>query len=81
MKKEELKACFFRLPAHLKDQLDQYSQSNLVSKTKVITQALEMYFETCEDFCSAIEALEELKDGNYKKASKKIDDVIKKLTE
>ena len=49
------------------------------TKSEIIRESLKLYFEKNYEFSSAIEALEELKDGNYKKASKKIDKVVKDL--
>ncbi|KGI55409.1 ribbon-helix-helix domain-containing protein [Campylobacter sp. MIT 97-5078] len=83
MKKKEVKACYFRLPANLKQRLDKLSKKSAKPKSKLIIEALEAYFENYdsdgEDFSFAIDALEELKDGNYDKASKKIDKAVKKL--
>ncbi|TKX30315.1 CopG family transcriptional regulator [Campylobacter sp. MIT 12-5580] len=83
MKKKEVKACYFRLPAKLKQRLDDLSKKTQNPKSKLIVEALEAYLENYdndgEDFSFAIDALEELKDGNYNKASKKIDKAVKKL--
>ncbi len=79
MKKAKLSSCYFRLSADLKKRLDELSKSSKKPKSHIIIEALESYLSEGEDFSFAIEALEELKDGDFKKAGKKIDKVVKKL--
>lgn len=80
MKKAKLSSCYFRLSADLKKRLDEFSKSSKRAKSHIIIEALEEYLaQQDEDFSFAIEALEELKDGDFKKAGKKIDKAVKKL--
>ncbi|ASQ31029.1 putative DNA binding protein [Campylobacter avium LMG 24591] len=74
-------SCSFKIPAELKQSLDTLSKNTERTKTSIIIEALQLYIANNEkdDFSFAIDALEELKSGNYKKADKKLDDVIKQL--
>ncbi|MCW1360020.1 ribbon-helix-helix domain-containing protein [Campylobacter sp. US33a] len=77
--KEEFKSYSLKLPTKLKNRLDQISKNLSKPKSIIIREAIETYLNEFEDFDFAIEALEELKDGNYTEASKKIDKVIAHL--
>lgn len=80
-KKQDIKFFSFRLSASLKKRLDKISKSLSKPKSVIIREALELYLDEneFEDFSSAINALEELKDGDYEKAKKKIDKIVKDL--
>ncbi|TQR29195.1 CopG family transcriptional regulator [Campylobacter sp. MIT 99-7217] len=81
MKTMKTVACYFRLDSKLKKRLDELSINTKKSKSSILVEALELYLaeHENEDFSFAIEALEELKSGDLKSASKKIDKVVKKL--
>lgn len=81
MKSKKNATCYFRLSTDLKKRLDKFSKSAKRPKSHLIIEALELYLNEQEhdDFSFAIEALEELKSGDLKTASKKIDKVVKKL--
>ncbi|EJS9182120.1 CopG family transcriptional regulator [Campylobacter jejuni] len=49
------------------------------TKSTIVKEAIEAYLNEVEDFSFAVNALEELKDGDYQKASKKIDKIVKNL--
>lgn len=80
-KKEDIQFFSFRLSASLKKRLDEMSKNLSKPKAAILREALELYLNEneLEDFSSAINALEELKDGDYKKARKKLDKIIKDL--
>lgn len=80
-KKEDIQFFSFRLSASLKKRLDEMSKNLSKPKAAILREALELYLNEneLEDFSSAISALEELKDGDYKKARKKLDKIIKDL--
>ncbi|EAK9878301.1 CopG family transcriptional regulator, partial [Campylobacter lari] len=59
----------------LYERLSQTAKFSKKKKAEILRNALENYLDEMEDFVPAIEALEDLKDGN----SKKLDSVIKKL--
>ena len=77
--KLNLKNFSFKMPAELKERLDNLSKNLSKPKSTIVKEALEAYLNEIEDFSFAVNALEELKDGDYKKASKKIDKLIKNL--
>lgn len=88
MKKEAI-AYTFRMPPKLKKRFDDLSKNLSKPKSVIVREALEKYFKDLEstsfdssdmeDFSQAIEALKDLKEGSHKKASKKIDKVVKNL--
>ncbi|EAJ5678774.1 TPA: CopG family transcriptional regulator, partial [Campylobacter lari] len=63
------------LPLELYERLNQTAKFSKKKKAEILRNALENYLDEIEDFAPAIEALEDLKDGN----SKKLDNIIKKL--
>ncbi|AJC86552.1 ribbon-helix-helix domain protein [Campylobacter sp. RM16704] len=63
------------LSNELYNRLDQVAKSSKKKKAKILRSALENYLDEIEDFIPAIEALEELKQGN----DNKLDNIIKKL--
>ncbi|AJC88030.1 ribbon-helix-helix domain protein [Campylobacter insulaenigrae] len=63
------------LSQELFDRLDKTAKLAKKKKAQILRDALENYLDDMEDFAPAIEALEDLKDGN----SKKLDSIIKKL--
>ncbi|EAK0997221.1 ribbon-helix-helix domain-containing protein [Campylobacter upsaliensis] len=70
-----------KLSPTLKERLDALSKNLSKPKSAIVREAIEAYLNEIEDFSSAINALEELKDGDYKKASKEIDKLVKNLKE
>ena len=70
-----------KLSPTLKERLDALSKNLSKPKSAIVREAIEAYLNEIEDFSSAVNALEELKDGDYKKASKEIDKLVKKLKE
>ncbi|MBS4274884.1 putative transcriptional regulator [Campylobacter vulpis] len=70
-----------KLSSTLKERLDSLSKNLSKPKSVIIREAIESYLNEIEDFSSAVNALEELKDGDYKKASKEIDKLVKNLKE
>ncbi|EOA7138919.1 CopG family transcriptional regulator [Campylobacter jejuni] len=73
--KRNVKTYSFRMPLELKERLDNLSKP----KSTIVKEAIEAYLNEVEDFSFAVNALEELKDGDYQKASKKIDKIVKNL--
>ncbi|EAH7508372.1 ribbon-helix-helix domain-containing protein [Campylobacter coli] len=67
------------MPLELKERLDNLSKNLSKPKSSIVREALEAYLNEIEDFSFAVNALEELKDGDYSKASKKIDKIVKNL--
>ncbi|AJC94384.1 ribbon-helix-helix domain protein [Campylobacter volucris] len=65
----------FSLSQDLFDRLDKTAKISKKKKAQILRDALENYLDEMEDFAPAIEALEDLKDGD----SKKLDSIIKKL--
>ncbi|EAJ1253791.1 ribbon-helix-helix domain-containing protein [Campylobacter lari] len=63
------------LTTELYERLNQTAKFSKKKKAEILRNALENYLDEMEDFIPAIEALEELKDGD----SKKLDNIIKKL--
>ncbi|EAK0804428.1 ribbon-helix-helix protein, CopG family, partial [Campylobacter lari] len=63
------------LSEELYERLNQTAKFSKKKKAEILRNALENYLDEMEDFVPAIEALEDLKDGD----SKKLDSVIKKL--
>ncbi|EGO0810525.1 CopG family transcriptional regulator [Campylobacter lari] len=63
------------LSKELYERLNQTAKFSKKKKAEILRNALENYLDEMEDFVPAIEALEDLKDGD----SKKLDSVIKKL--
>ncbi|CAM4188453.1 ribbon-helix-helix protein, CopG family [Campylobacter armoricus] len=63
------------LSKDLYERLDQTAKLSKKKKSIILRNALENYLDEMEDFAPAIEALEELKQGN----SNKLDSIIKKL--
>ncbi|EGK8023249.1 CopG family transcriptional regulator [Campylobacter lari] len=63
------------LSEELYKRLNQTAKFSKKKKAEILRNALENYLDEMEDFVPAIEALEDLKDGD----SKKLDSVIKKL--
>ncbi|EAI4440706.1 CopG family transcriptional regulator, partial [Campylobacter lari] len=63
------------LPLELYERLNQTAKFSKKKKAEILRNALENYLDEIEDFAPAIEALEDLKDGD----SKKLDNIIKKL--
>ncbi|EAL3694636.1 ribbon-helix-helix domain-containing protein [Campylobacter jejuni] len=72
--KRNVKTYSFRMPLELKERLDNLSKNLSKPKSTIVKEAIEAYLN---DF--AVNALEELKDGDYQKASKKIDKIVKNL--
>ncbi len=70
-----------KLSPTLKERLDALSKNLSKPKSAIVREAIEAYLNEIEDFSSAVNALEELKDGDYKKASRKIDKLVKNLKE
>ncbi|EDP6891031.1 ribbon-helix-helix domain-containing protein [Campylobacter upsaliensis] len=70
-----------KLSPTLKERLDTLSKNLSKPKSAIVREAIEAYLNEIEDFSSAVNALEELKDGDYKKASKEIDKLVKNLKE
>ncbi|CAG9468545.1 ribbon-helix-helix domain-containing protein [Campylobacter upsaliensis] len=70
-----------KLSPTLKERLDALSKNLSKPKSAIVREAIEAYLNEIEDFSSAVNALEELKDGDYKKASKEIDKLVKNLKE
>ncbi|EGK8032860.1 ribbon-helix-helix domain-containing protein [Campylobacter upsaliensis] len=70
-----------KLSPTLKERLDALSKNLSKPKSTIVREAIEAYLNEIEDFSSAVNALEELKDGDYKKASKEIDKLVKNLKE
>lgn len=68
-----------KLSPTLKERLDALSKNLSKPKSAIVREAIEAYLNEIEDFSSAVNALEELKDGDYKKASKEIDKIVKNL--
>ncbi|MBS4234809.1 ribbon-helix-helix protein, CopG family [Campylobacter vulpis] len=68
-----------KLSSTLKERLDSLSKNLSKPKSVIIREAIESYLNEIEDFSSAVNALKELKDGDYKKASKEIDKIVKNL--
>ncbi|TNH32259.1 ribbon-helix-helix protein, CopG family [Campylobacter helveticus] len=79
--KTEMKNYSLKLPSTLKKRLDALSKNLSKPKSAIVREAIEAYLNEIEDFSSAVNALEELKDGDYKKASKEIDKLVKNLKE
>ena len=77
--KQDVKTYSFRMPLDLKERLDNLSKNLSKPKSTIIKEAIEAYLNEIEDFSFAIHALEELKNGDYRKASKKIDKVVENL--
>ncbi len=77
--KQETRNYSLRMPLELKKRLDNLSKNLSKPKSSIVREALEAYLNEIEDFSFAVNALEELKDGNYSKASKKIDKVVENL--
>lgn len=77
--KNEMKLYSLRLSTQLKKRLDKLSKNLSKPKSVIVREAIEAYLNEVEDFSIAVNALEELKDGDYKKASKKIDKIVKNL--
>ena len=77
--KTEMKNYSLKLPSTLKKRLDALSKNLSKPKSAIVREAIEAYLNEIEDFSSAVNALEELKDGDYKKASKEIDKLVKNL--
>ncbi|EAK9994725.1 CopG family transcriptional regulator, partial [Campylobacter lari] len=63
------------LSEELYERLNQTAKFSKKKKAEILRNALENYLDEIEDFAPAIEALEDLKDGD----SKKLDSIIKKL--
>ncbi|MCV3385444.1 CopG family transcriptional regulator, partial [Campylobacter lari] len=63
------------LSEELYERLNQTAKFSKKKKAGILRNALENYLDEIEDFAPAIEALEDLKDGD----SKKLDSIIKKL--
>ncbi|EAK0819018.1 CopG family transcriptional regulator, partial [Campylobacter lari] len=63
------------IPLELYERLNQTAKFSKKKKAEILRNALENYLDEIEDFAPAIEALEDLKDGD----SKKLDNIIKKL--
>ncbi|EFO9540869.1 ribbon-helix-helix domain-containing protein [Campylobacter jejuni] len=76
--KRNVKTYSFRMPLELKERLDNLSKNLSKPKSTIVKEAIEAYLKV-EDFSFAVNALEELKDGDYQKASKKIDKIVKNL--
>ncbi|EAI4456193.1 ribbon-helix-helix protein, CopG family [Campylobacter upsaliensis] len=70
-----------KLSPTLKERIDALSKNLSKPKSAIVREAIEAYLNEIEDFSSAVNALEELKDGDYKKASKEIDKLVKNLKE
>ncbi len=70
-----------KLSPTLKERLNALSKNLSKPKSAIVREAIEAYLNEIEDFSSAVNALEELKDGDYKKASKEIDKLVKNLKE
>ncbi|EAI9593264.1 ribbon-helix-helix domain-containing protein, partial [Campylobacter jejuni] len=79
--KRNVKTYSFRMPLELKERLDNLSKNLSKPKSAIVKEAIEAYLNEVEDFSFAVNALEELKDGDYQKASKKIDKIVKNLQE
>ncbi|HDZ4945097.1 ribbon-helix-helix domain-containing protein [Campylobacter jejuni] len=77
--KHNAKTYSFKIPLELKERLDNLSKNLSKPKSVIVKEAIEAYLNEVEDFSFAVNALEELKDGNYQKASKKIDRIVKNL--
>ena len=77
--KRNVKTYSFRMPLELKERLDNLSKNLSKPKSTIVKEAIEAYLNEVEDFSFAVNALEELKDGDYQKASKKIDKIVKNL--
>ncbi|EMF1292494.1 ribbon-helix-helix domain-containing protein [Campylobacter coli] len=77
--KQETRNYSLRMPLELKKHLDNLSKNLSKPKSSIVREALEAYLNEIEDFSFAVNALEELKDGDYSKASKKIDKVVENL--
>ncbi|MDO4674186.1 ribbon-helix-helix protein, CopG family [Campylobacter sp.] len=77
--KNEVKIYSLRLSAPLKKRLDRLSKNLSKPKSAIVREAIEGYLNEIEDFSTAVNALEELKDGDYEKASEKIDAIVKNL--
>ncbi|EHJ7678822.1 ribbon-helix-helix protein, CopG family [Campylobacter lari] len=63
------------LSEELYERLNQTAKFSKKKKAEILRNALENYLDEMEDFVPAIEALEDLKEGD----SKKLDNFIKKL--
>ncbi|MCW0223094.1 ribbon-helix-helix protein, CopG family [Campylobacter lari] len=63
------------LSEELYERLNQTAKFSKKKKAEILRNALENYLDEMEDFIPAIEALEDLKEGD----SKKLDNIIKKL--
>ena len=70
--KRNVKTYSFRMPLELKERLDNLSKNLSKPKSTIVKEAIEAYLNEVEDFSFAVNALEELKDGDYQKASKKL---------
>lgn len=77
--KRNVKTYSFTMPLELKERLDNLSKNLSKPKSTIVKEAIEAYLNEVEDFSFAVNALEELKDGDYQKASKKIDKIVKNL--
>ncbi|RKO64090.1 CopG family transcriptional regulator [Campylobacter sp. P255] len=63
------------LSQELYERLEATAKFSKKKKATILRNALENYLDEMEDFAPAIEALEDLKDGD----SQKLDSIIKKL--
>ncbi|KAA6224976.1 ribbon-helix-helix protein, CopG family [Campylobacter sp. LR291e] len=79
--RKETKMYSLRLPEELKNKLDKVSKKLGKPKSVIIREAVTAFLDDMQDFSTAINALEELKDGDYNKASKKIDKLVKDIHE
>ncbi|SUW97100.1 ribbon-helix-helix protein, CopG family [Campylobacter jejuni subsp. doylei] len=77
--KHNVKTYSFRIPLELKERLDNLSKNLSKPKSAIVKKPIEAYLNEVEDFSFAVNALEELKDGDYQKASKKIGKIVKNL--
>ncbi|ELM1504758.1 ribbon-helix-helix domain-containing protein [Campylobacter jejuni] len=73
--KRNVKTYSFRMPLELKERLDNLSKNLSKPKSTIVKEAIEAYLNEVEDFSFAVN----LKDGDYQKASKKIDKIVKNL--
>ncbi len=81
-KDDKIKFSLF-LDKSLNKELEKMKNELGKSKSAIIREALSYYIKNNEldDFSFALDALNELKSGDYTKAAKKLDDVIAKLKE
>lgn len=63
--KRNVKTYSFRMPLELKERLDNLSKNLSKPKSTIVKEAIEAYLNEVEDFSFAVNALEELKDGDY----------------